>query len=97
MRPAQPAQPAQAAAQRARARGLARLRGRIIPTPKNAPVRDLYPRHGFRPLGAEVPQGARQEAAREADGATDVETEWELELFADGIADPAWLTVVRRG
>lgn len=84
-------------AHRARARGLARLRGRIIPTPKNAPVRDLYLRHGFRPLGAEVPQGARQEAAREANGATDVETEWELELSADGIADPAWLTVVRRG
>ena len=40
---------------------------------------------------------ARQEAAREANGATDVETEWELELSADGIADPAWLTVVRRG
>lgn len=66
---------------RARARGLARLRGRIVPTAKNEPVRDLYARHGFRPQAA---AGQQDEA-------------WELDLAAGGIEDPAWLTVVRRG
>jgi len=31
----------------ATARGLASLRGRFVPTPKNAPARDLFERHGF--------------------------------------------------
>jgi len=35
-------------AQRARAHGLKRVAGRIVPTSKNMPVRDLYEKHGFR-------------------------------------------------
>ena len=31
----------------ATARGLASLKGRFVPTPKNAPARDLFERHGF--------------------------------------------------
>ena len=31
----------------ATARGLASLRGRFVPTPKNAPARDCFERHGF--------------------------------------------------
>jgi FkbH-like protein len=34
--------------EQAQARMLRRLRGRIIPTKKNEPVRDLYARHGFQ-------------------------------------------------
>ncbi|MBU6367006.1 MAG: HAD-IIIC family phosphatase [Gemmatimonadetes bacterium] len=65
---------------RARARGLARLRGRIVPTAKNEPVRDLYARHGFRERPAEGEEG----------------TGWELELATATLEDPSWLTVVRR-
>lgn len=34
-------------ADRARARGYKRLVGRFLPTKKNSPARDFYPRHGF--------------------------------------------------
>ncbi|GAA3947078.1 HAD-IIIC family phosphatase [Actinomadura viridis] len=35
----------------ARGTGLAAVRGRYRPSPRNAPVRDFYPRHGFTPAG----------------------------------------------
>jgi FkbH-like protein len=41
----------------AKARGLPRLVGRYIPTPKNGMVRDLYPRLGFIPLGGHLSDG----------------------------------------
>ncbi|GCE07383.1 HAD-IIIC family phosphatase [Dictyobacter aurantiacus] len=37
----------------AREHGARYLVGEFLPTPKNAPVRDLYPRHGFLPLEGE--------------------------------------------
>jgi FkbH-like protein len=39
-----------AVARTARKLGFTRLRGRILPTPKNGPVRDLYAAHGFSRL-----------------------------------------------
>jgi FkbH-like protein len=44
-------------AERARELGCARLLGTYIPTEKNSMVKDLYPRLGFEPAGAE-PDGA---------------------------------------
>jgi FkbH-like protein len=35
--------------------GAQRLTGRLIPTKKNAPVRDFLPRHGFAPAGGDGP------------------------------------------
>jgi FkbH-like protein len=37
----------------ARARGLEELRGEFIPTAKNAPAADFFPRHGFAPVAVE--------------------------------------------
>jgi len=45
----------------ARASGVTRLLGRYLPTPKNALVRDLYPRMGFREVGREGDGAARFE------------------------------------
>jgi FkbH-like protein len=39
------------ACQRARALGATTLRGEIVPTERNTPVRDVYQRHGFQELG----------------------------------------------
>jgi FkbH-like protein len=58
----------------ARARGLSRLVGSIIPTGKNVPVRDLYARHGFV----------------SATGTEEAGGDWELDLNAGGIEYPAW-------
>jgi predicted enzyme involved in methoxymalonyl-ACP biosynthesis len=38
-------------AEKARARGKKRLVGEFIPTPKNKPVAELYPRLGFEAAG----------------------------------------------
>jgi FkbH-like protein len=39
--------------EQARSRGLKRVRGRFVSTAKNAPAREVYPRHGFEPAGSE--------------------------------------------
>jgi FkbH-like protein len=54
------------------------LQGRIVPTAKNVPVRDLYSRHGFEKI-AESESG---------------ETSWKLDLAKGPIAFPEWLRVV---
>jgi len=59
-------------------RGAQRVRGRIMPTAKNAPVQDLYERHGFS-----------QSSDREGNG-----NDWTLDLSGGGIAYPEWLKVV---
>jgi FkbH-like protein len=59
-------------------RGLPRLRGRIITTAKNAPVQDLYERHGFH---LESGQGSG-------------ETSWRLELGSGAIRYPEWMRIV---
>jgi FkbH-like protein len=59
-------------------RGLQRLHGRIMPTAKNAPVQDLYARHGFE---------------REP-GQNSGETSWRLELGSGAIRYPEWLRIV---
>jgi FkbH-like protein len=61
----------------ARRRGAARVSGRIIPTAKNAPVRDLFERHGFGKVG------------EEGDGVV----RWELDLDESGVAWPDWFRV----
>ncbi len=71
----------------ARARGYRRLNGRIRPTAKNIPVRDLYQRHGFEPDGADAAGGAGEEG----------ETLWRLDLTRQTIAVPPWLRVVHAG
>jgi FkbH-like protein len=59
-------------------RGARRLRGRIIPTAKNAPAQDLYERHGFRP----------------GPGQAGGETSWELDLATGLIRYPDWMKIV---
>jgi predicted enzyme involved in methoxymalonyl-ACP biosynthesis len=64
-------------ANRAAASGVGELRGRIIPTAKNEPVRDLFARHGFNLCG-EDPTGA---------------TLWTLSLDKHELREPEWITV----
>jgi FkbH-like protein len=59
-------------------RGLQRLQGRIVTTAKNAPVQDLYERHGFH---------------RES-GQDSGETSWRLELGSGAIRYPEWMRIV---
>jgi FkbH-like protein len=61
----------------ARRRALSSVTGVIVPTPKNAPVRDLYERHGFAKL------------AEDADGST----RWSCNLAESAVASPDWLRV----
>jgi FkbH-like protein len=58
-------------------RGLQWVRGRVIPTAKNGPARDLYERHGFQKL-AEDQSG---------------ETSWALDLSGGRITWPDWMRV----
>jgi len=39
--------------QEARRRGIEKIAGKIIPTPRNTPVRSLYEEYGFSPSGAD--------------------------------------------
>jgi len=56
-------------------RGIRCVRGRIVPTAKNAAARDLYGRHGFQPdLGGDGSQ-----------------TAWSLDLSTGGIRYPEWM------
>ena len=59
-------------------RGAQRIRGRIVPTAKNAPARDLYERHGFQ----SDPSDSTEQAA------------WSLGLSTGGIQYPKWMKVV---
>ncbi len=59
-------------------RGAQRIRGRIVPTAKNAPVRDLYERHGFQ--------------SDPSDGAGQIP--WSLDLSTGGIQYPEWMKIV---
>ncbi len=59
-------------------RGSRAVQGRIVPTSKNSPVRDLYHSHGFRLLD-------------ESEGGT---TTWRADLDVGIIEYPKWLTVV---
>jgi FkbH-like protein len=65
----------------ARARGLSKVVGRLIPTPKNLPVRDLFERHGFRQVAVE---------------ANDV-TVWTLDLADAQVHWPEWFRIDRPG
>jgi len=58
----------------AQRRGLRTLRGRVIPTPKNEPVKDLFARHGFDKVDVDG-QGT---------------TYWRLDLDAGRVAHPPW-------
>ncbi len=62
----------------AKARAARRLRGRIIPTKKNEPVRDLYARHGFQRVTVDETSGEV----------------WELDLEQQRVEYPQWLAVV---
>ncbi len=58
----------------AQQRGLGKLCGRVVPTEKNLPVRDLFEKHGFRKLG-EDEFGS---------------TTWELDLAQVTVQAPDW-------
>jgi predicted enzyme involved in methoxymalonyl-ACP biosynthesis len=62
-------------------RGLGSVTGLLIPTAKNAPVRDLFERHGFT------------KTAENAAG----ETRWRIALPQERIRWPDWFRVVRAG
>jgi FkbH-like protein len=64
--------------QQASHRGIHLLRGRVIPTAKNAPSRDLFSRHAF------------QKTKEKESG----ETFWTLDLSKDSVAWPAWIKVI---
>jgi FkbH-like protein len=53
------------------------LVGEFVPTKKNAPARDFYPRHGFARMEAEVADGGAEH--------------WRLELAPGGIPWPSWI------
>ena len=61
----------------AQRRGLNRLCGRVVPTEKNAPARDLFEKHGFRKLCEDV-SGS---------------TTWELDLAKTTVQQPDWFQV----
>jgi len=63
--------------QKAAARGIRQVVGRIISTPKNLPVRDIFERHGFRQTTAT------------ADG----ETFWSCNIADSPIVCPEWIKV----
>lgn len=65
----------------AEARNIPLLTGRIVPTAKNAPVRDLYERHGFEKVT----------------GQTDGATLWTLSTTITRINQPEWLKIIVRG
>jgi FkbH-like protein len=58
----------------AHAKGIARVRGTIIPTEKNVPVRDLFSRHGFSG----------------ADAGSEGASEWLLDTATAPVAYPTW-------
>jgi len=58
-------------------RGLSEVRGRIVPTAKNVPVRQLFADHGFTQLAA-VASG---------------ETSWSMPLAGGGLGWPEWMKV----
>ncbi len=58
-------------------RGARLIRGRVIPTPKNVPARDLFERHGFTKV-SEAVGGA---------------TFWALELQLNMVPMPTWMKV----
>jgi predicted enzyme involved in methoxymalonyl-ACP biosynthesis len=59
----------------ARARGARRMTGWYVPTKKNEPAKDFFPRHGFELL------------QEDADGTR----RWGLDLRSHGLAAPDWL------
>src|SRR5689334_21127802 len=61
----------------AAARELRELRGCIVPTLKNEPVRDIFSRHGFTPCG-ETPAGGSL---------------WVLPLSDQQLREPEWIAV----
>ena len=61
----------------AQQRGLSKLWGRVVPTEKNMPVRDLFEKHGFRKLG-EDESGM---------------TTWELDLAKTTVHAPDWFQI----
>jgi FkbH-like protein len=62
-------------------RNLRSLNGRLIPTSKNVPVRDLFERHGFEKI-SEDPAGA---------------TNWRIGIPDARVKWPEWFRVVRAG
>lgn len=61
----------------AKERGLRKLSGRVVPTEKNMPVRDLFAKHGFSKL-QEDESGS---------------TAWELDLDCGQVQRPSWFRV----
>jgi len=59
-------------------RGVSSLRGRLVPTAKNVPARDLFEQHAFRKI-AELESG---------------ETSWVLDVNNSAICWPKWIQVV---
>ena len=64
--------------QQARHRGARCLRGRVVPTAKNQPARNLYDRHRFHQI-AEAASG---------------ETTWLLDLDSRMVSFPQWFKII---
>lgn len=61
----------------AQARGLKKLYGRVVPTDKNVPVRDLFEKHGFS-------KQSEDKSGR---------TNWELDLARGPVQRPSWFGI----
>lgn len=61
----------------AQARGLKKLCGRVVPTDKNVPVRDLFEKHGF------------SKQSEDKSGSTN----WELDLARGPVQRPSWFGI----
>jgi FkbH-like protein len=61
--------------QKAANHGARTLRGRVVPTPKNAPARDVFSRHAFQKINETVSG----------------ETSWNLDLATTTVAWPEWI------
>ena len=64
--------------QQASRRGIQLLRGRVVPTAKNAPSRDLFLKHAFQ----------------KAEGKESGETVWTFDLSKGSVDWPAWINVI---
>lgn len=66
-------------------RGSRRLEGFYVPTARNEPARDFYPRHGFGPADSK---------SEECGGESSTGQQWTLDLTTQAVACPPWIEMI---